>query len=89
MVASRYELLIAPAAKKALAKIEPKMQTRIEGALLLLSENPFPPAARKLADSPFYRVRVSDYRIIYEVFDSQLIIEVINVGHRREIYRRN
>jgi mRNA interferase RelE/StbE len=89
MVASRYELLIAPAAKKALAKIEPRMRSRIEGALFLLSENPFPPAARKLSDSPQYRVRVGDYRILYEVFESQLIIEVINLGHRREIYRRN
>jgi mRNA interferase RelE/StbE len=51
-------------------------------------ENPFPPGAKKLhGDEPYARVRVGDYRVIYQVEAHQLIIIVVKIGHRKEIYR--
>ncbi len=55
----------------------------------LLAETPRPPGCRALAGEPdVYRVRVGDYRIVYEVLDERLIVHVVRVGHRREVYRR-
>jgi len=57
-------------------------------ALELLRENPYPPRARKIKGSQnSYRVRVGDFRIIYQVIQSQLIVEVIRIGFRRDVYR--
>lgn len=86
MVTRRYQVIITPTAQKSLARIEKKMRLRIQGVIELLSQNPTPPAARKLSVRPEYRVRVGDYRILYEIFEDQLIIDVIQVGHRRDVY---
>ena len=61
---------------------------RIDVALTLLSVNPIPPKAKKLAGRDGYRIRVGDFRIIYEIQKSVLIVLVIDIGHRREIYRK-
>jgi mRNA interferase RelE/StbE len=62
------------------------MRPRIEGAIALLAEDPRPPASRPLRGHPGYRVRVGDYRIIYTVQDNVLLIVVVTLGHRREVY---
>jgi mRNA interferase RelE/StbE len=54
----------------------------------LLSENPIPPKAKKLSGRNGYRIRVGDFRIIYEIQKSILVVLVIDIGHRREIYRK-
>jgi mRNA interferase RelE/StbE len=51
-----------------------------------LAEDPRPPASRPLRGRPGYRVRVGDYRIIYTVQDNVLLIVVVTLGHRREVY---
>jgi mRNA interferase RelE/StbE len=56
-------------------------------AIDLLGETPIPPAAKRLVDSHFYRVRVGNYRIIYTVDNGQLIVQLIQIAHRREAYR--
>lgn len=84
---SRYRIEVRPAALRALRKVDPTMRPRIEGAIALLAEDPRPPASRPLRGRPGYRVRVGDYRIIYTVQDDVLLVVVVALGHRREVYR--
>lgn len=82
---SRYKVEVRPAAVRALRKLDP--QPRIEGVIALLAEDPRPPASRPLTGRPGYRVRVGDYRVIYTVRDDVLLIVVVTLGHRRDVYR--
>ena len=84
---SRYRVEVRPAAVRALRKLDPKVRPRIEGAIALLAEDPRPPASRPLQGRPGYRVRVGDYRIIYTVHDDVLLISIVTLRHRREVYR--
>ena len=81
-----YQVILRPQAKKSLAKITKREQHRIEIAIDLLSRNPYPPASRKLVNRPEWRVRIGKYRILYEVIDNELVVLVISIGHRSEIY---
>jgi mRNA interferase RelE/StbE len=83
-----YRIELRPAAVRALKKLDPPNRRRIQGAITLLAEEPRPPAARALRGRPGLRVRVGDYRIIYTVADNVLLIVVVTVGHRRDIYDR-
>lgn len=82
-----YQLQIKRNAQKALAKIPQPYQKNIINAIYRLADSPFPIACKKLTGKEAWRIRVGDYRVIYEVKDSQLIIFVIDIGHRKEIYR--
>ncbi len=84
---SRYRVEVRPAAVRALRNIDRNARPRIEGAIALLAEDPRPPASRPLRGRDGYRVRVGDYRIIYTIQDDVLLIVVVTLGHRREIYR--
>ncbi len=84
---SKYEIQITDKVKKSLTSINKEDRLRIQMAIDLLGENPRPPAAKKLQDSNYYRVRVGDYRIIYSIDDGKLIIQIIQAIHRREAYR--
>ena len=65
------------------------MRRRIEPKIDALAENPRPHGARKIeGQETAFRLRVGDYRIVYEVHDRALIVMVMIVGHRREVYRR-
>lgn len=64
------------------------MQLRIQGAITILASNPLPPAAKKLVGRDGYRLRVSDYRIVYSIHENILTVKIISIGHRREIYKR-
>ena len=81
-----YKVIVRPKAKKALLKIPKREQQRIQVAIELLATNPYPPAALKLVNRPEWRVRIGKYRIIYEVIDSELIVLIIDLGHRSNIY---
>jgi mRNA interferase RelE/StbE len=83
---SRYRVEVRPAALRALRNLDATVRPRIEGAIALLAEDPRPPASRPLRGRPGYRVRVGDYRIIYTVQDDVLLIVVVTLGHRREVY---
>lgn len=83
-----YSVKIAPAAERQLHKLDPPIRRRLQAAIDLLAANPRPPKAIQLVGGAGeWRVRTGDYRIIYEIHDNQLIILVLRVGHRREIYR--
>ena len=63
----------------------PRILTTVEQ----LSQNPRPVGARKLVGSEFsYRVRVGSYRVVYSVFESVFVVEIVRVGHRKDVYRR-
>jgi mRNA interferase RelE/StbE len=83
---SRYSVEIRPQALKHLLAIPNKERLRIIGAIELLRDNPIPPKAIKLKGREGYRIRVGNYRIIYSFNATQLIILVVDIGHRREIY---
>jgi len=85
---SRYRIEIHPAAMRSLRKLDPQIQPRIQGAIALLAEEPRPPNAKKLGGRDAYRVRVGNYRIIYQIQDQILLITVVTLGHRRNIYDR-
>ena len=83
---SGYRVEFRPAAARQLRKIEPQARDRLRGAIALLAEDPRPPASRQLRGRPGWRVRVGDYRIIYTIEDGLLVVVVITIGHRREVY---
>lgn len=84
----RYEVQISRRAAKALAALQRNDQLRIRAAIDLLSETPRPPnCVAIVGEHSAYRVRVGSYRIVYEVVDEILLVQVVRVGHRREVYR--
>lgn len=83
-----YRVEMRPAAVRALRKVEPSARGRIQGAIALLAEDPRPPGAIALQGRPGLRVRVGEYRIIYAVQDDVLLVVVVTLGHRREVYKR-
>ena len=81
-----YELQYKKKAIKVLAKINEPYYTAIIQAIDELAENPRPNGYKKLTGRNGYRVRVGTYRIIYDIFDTNLTIEIVNVGSRGGIY---
>ncbi|HUP69564.1 MAG TPA: type II toxin-antitoxin system RelE/ParE family toxin [Acidimicrobiales bacterium] len=85
---TRYRVEIARRALKALSALPRRDQQRVRAAIDLLAENPRPRGCVAMAgEAHAYRVRVGDYRIVYEVFDDRLVIQVVRIGHRRDVYR--
>ena len=83
-----YTIEIAPAAERALKKLQADIQKRIIKALLKLEADPRPAGVKKLSgEDDLYRIRVGDYRIVYQVQDNKLVVLVVRVAHRREVYR--
>jgi len=84
-----YEVTLAPAAARQLRKFDPQVRRRVQAAIELLANDPRPPTATRLVGGAGeWRVRTGDYRIIYEIEENRLLVLVLNVGHRREIYQR-
>ncbi len=87
---SLYQIEFLPCARKELSSLHRDAQKRIGRKIDSLSINPRPHGVEKLEGKrgSFYRLRVGDYRILYEIQDEILLVLVIKVGHRREVYRR-
>jgi mRNA interferase RelE/StbE len=71
---------------KSLMKINEPFYSAIKKQIYDLADNPRPQGYRKLKGRKGYRIRVGDYRVIYEIFEHALLIEVIDLGHRKDIY---
>lgn len=82
-----YRIELRPAAARQLRKLDPPTARRIQGAIALLADDPRPPASRPLTGRPAWRVRVGDYRVIYTIEDDRLLVVVVTLGHRRDVYR--
>lgn len=84
-----YKIEWKQSAKKELKKLKKAVIPRIIKAVESLSINPHPTGSRKLQGSEhLYRVRLGDYRIVYSVENKILLIEIIRIGHRKDIYRK-
>jgi mRNA interferase RelE/StbE len=84
-----YRIEWKQSAQRELKKLGKGVIPRIWEAIQDLAENPYPRGGRKLTGTEHtYRIRVGDYRIVYSVRESTLVIEVVRVGHRKDIYRK-
>jgi mRNA interferase RelE/StbE len=83
---SKYSLIIDRNVYRALRFIPTQDYNRILQSIEQLSENPRPAGSKKLKGRSGYRIRVGNYRIIYEINDGALIVQVIEAGHRKDIY---
>ena len=83
-----YSIEISTSAAKAIDKLEKANRLRVVGAIELLSVDPRPPGAKMLrgGDQGRWRVRVGDYRIVYAIEDDRLLVLILRVAHRREVY---
>jgi mRNA interferase RelE/StbE len=84
---ARYELRVKPSVAKDLKGIPSSDVARILVKMESLREDPRPPGSEKLSGAELYRIRQGAYRIVYEIRDACVVVEVIRVGHRREVYR--
>ena len=82
-----YEIQVRPAAFRALKRIDRQDQARIRGAIALLAADPRAPGAKALRGREGLRIRVGN-RIIYTIEDDRLLVVVVTLGHRREVYAR-
>ncbi len=81
-----YKVQVERKAQKKLAKIPSPYYVNIKTAILNLANNPRPQGCKKLKGRDGYRIRVADYRVIYEIHDDVLLVQVIDLGHRKDIY---
>lgn len=81
-----YHLTIRPKAVKALEKIDEPNYSGIKAAIYRLADDPRPFGCKKLKGRDGYRIRVGDYRILYNISDKVLTIDVVALGHRSDIY---
>ncbi|WP_019594841.1 type II toxin-antitoxin system RelE/ParE family toxin [Thioalkalivibrio sp. ALM2T] len=84
---ARFEVVVRKSVAKDLRRIPDKDVRRILERIASLAEDPRPPGSEKLSAQERYRVRQGVYRILYEIKDDQLIVTVVKIGHRREVYR--
>ncbi|MDF1579639.1 MAG: type II toxin-antitoxin system RelE/ParE family toxin [Desulfuromonadales bacterium] len=82
-----YALEILRSAQKQLAHIDRHDQLRIITAIRSLADEPHPAGSKKLSGRDAWRIRVGTYRIIYEIQHDRLLVLVVSIGHRREVYR--
>ncbi|GAB7026354.1 type II toxin-antitoxin system RelE family toxin [Geotalea toluenoxydans] len=83
-----YRIELTKAAVRDLSAVPKPMLKRLDACILGLVDDPLPPGVKKLKNSNgLYRVRVSDYRIIYRIEQEILTVLVVRIGHRREVYR--
>ena len=84
-----YRIEFAPTAERDFKSLDKPIQTRLARRIDSLAENPFPQGIIKLAgEEDLYRLRVGDYRIIYQMQGRRLVILIVRIGHRGDIYRR-
>lgn len=83
-----YDMVIAPSARREVINLPNTVLPKIDGAITALAANPRPYGSRKFRGKDnSYRIRVGDYRIIYCINDSTRQVNILAVGHRREVYR--
>ena len=85
----KYRIEFKRSAAKALKKIPRSDRRKIRDRIDSLAEDlPDPVTTKMKGDNPFHKVRVGDYRIVYEIQEGLLVILVLKIGHRKDVYRR-
>ncbi len=82
-----YTLRILPRAEKELGALDLRPYQAIKEKIYELGDNPRPAGCRKLTDLPGWRLRVGNYRVVYEIDDKTKTVTVLRVGHRKDVYR--
>lgn len=82
-----YTVFLRHSAEKEVGRLPPPIHARIVARLQTLANDARPPGARKLRSREGYRIRVGDYRILYEVDDTSQAVTVVSIAHRRDVYR--
>ncbi len=84
-----YRIIVKPSADKALRKLPLDAQIRLVAAMRALAADPRPPGVVKMRGAENqWRIRVGDYRLVYEIHDREITIYVLAIGHRREVHRK-
>jgi mRNA interferase RelE/StbE len=83
-----YSIFILPRAQREIASLDAPERARIKAAIEALCENPRPTGCTKLAGRNGWRIRVGNYRAIYEIDDAARSVVILHVGHRRDVYSR-
>jgi len=83
-----YTVRIASAARRQIHKLPRDGQERVSAVLVLLADEPRPPASKKLTGRDARRVRTGNWQILYEIHDDELLVMVVAAGDRRDVYRR-
>lgn len=82
-----YNVSILPCAKKELSRLPNEVYTAVKEALLNLSQNPRPFGCKKLTGREGWRIAVGKYRVVYEINDKEKTVTILDIGHRKDIYR--
>jgi len=82
----KYTAVLTKKAQKQLNKLSDNIAEPIFEAIADLEENPMPQGYKKLKGRDGYRIRVGNYRVIYDIYDKELIVDIITLGHRKDIY---
>lgn len=82
-----YAIEILRAAQKELAKIDRQAQSRIIASIRGLATDPRPASCKKLSGRSAWRIRIGAYRVIYEIHDNQLVVLIVTIGNRNDVYR--
>lgn len=84
---ARYKLEITSSAAKELSDIPRKELRRIVTRIRALADDPRPPGNKKLCAQEKYKIRQGDYRVLYEIEDDILVVYIVKIAHRRDVYR--
>jgi mRNA interferase RelE/StbE len=84
----RYTIEYKPAATRQLRALPTEIRSRVQDAIEALADNPWPPRVKKMEGRENrWRIPIGDYRVVYEIRSHVLLVLIVAVGHRREIYR--
>jgi len=83
-----YAVEFAKSAQRELKKLDKSTVRRVSAAIVKLGQNPRAGSVRPMVGSKSWRLRVGDYRVVYDILDDKLVVFIIRVRHRREVYRR-
>ncbi|HEV8243509.1 MAG TPA: type II toxin-antitoxin system RelE/ParE family toxin [Nitrospirales bacterium] len=87
-MAGSYSLVIKTSAERELRALPKEDRRRVVDRIRGLAHTPRPPGNEKLSGQERYRIRQGDYRIVYAIDDEARIVEIVKIGHRREVYRK-
>lgn len=84
---ARYSVSFAPSARREFLKLPGNLRARLAPRIEALAENPRPNGAKALAGIDALRIRIGDFRVVYRVEDAAVLVLVLRIAHRREVYR--
>lgn len=85
---AKYRLELTKTAQKKLKKLDTQTLNKLLPKIESLKDNPFPSGVKKLVTADGYRIRVGDYRIVYDVLEDLVLVKILKVGHRKDIYKK-